>query len=95
VLCGAATHVNSALDAGDAAKAAPVAAALASMLRAVGLVARADEGEVPADVAALAAERDEARAAKDWARADQLRDELTADGWVVEDTPTGTAVRRA
>ncbi len=95
VLFGAVTQVNSALDAGDVAGAAPVAAALGSMLEAVGLVARTDDDEIPAEVAALAAERDEARAAKDWARADELRDQLTADGWVVEDTPAGTAVRRA
>jgi len=94
VLFGAVTQVNSALDAGEGEQVAPVAAALRSMLSAVGLVPRTED-EVPAEVAALAAERDEARAAKDWARADQLRDQLTAEGWVVEDTPTGTAVRRA
>ena len=40
------------------------------------------------------AERDEARRAKDFARADALRDELVARGWTVEDTPNGTAIRR-
>ena len=39
--------------------------------------------------------RDEARAAKDWAAADVIRDALVADGWVVEDTPQGTEVRPA
>jgi cysteinyl-tRNA synthetase len=43
----------------------------------------------------IARQRDEARAAKDWARADALRDQLVADGWVVEDTPAGTQVRPA
>ena len=32
--------------------------------------------------------------ARDFARADALRDELVALGWTVEDTPDGTAIRR-
>jgi cysteinyl-tRNA synthetase len=39
--------------------------------------------------------RDEARALKDWAAADAIRDELTAAGWLVEDTADGTQVRPA
>jgi cysteinyl-tRNA synthetase len=39
-------------------------------------------------------DRDEARGARDFARADALRDELVALGWTVEDTPDGTAIRR-
>jgi cysteinyl-tRNA synthetase len=42
----------------------------------------------------LVAARDEARRAKDFARADALRDELVGLGWTVEDTPAGTAIRR-
>lgn len=38
----------------------------------------------------LLAERAEAKAAKDWARADALRDQLTAVGIELEDTPSGT-----
>ena len=52
------------------------------------------ETEVDDDTARLVAERDDARRAKDFARADALRDELVSLGWTVEDTPTGTAVRR-
>jgi cysteinyl-tRNA synthetase len=47
-----------------------------------------------ADTTRLVAERDGARAARDYGRADALRDELVAMGWTVEDTPQGTAVRR-
>jgi cysteinyl-tRNA synthetase len=61
---------------------------------ALGLALRTEPDEVPADVAALAARRDGARAARDWATADGLRAELEAAGWVVEDTPTGTKVRQ-
>ena len=35
------------------------------------------------------AERENARREKDWALADRLRDELRAEGWLVEDTPEG------
>jgi cysteinyl-tRNA synthetase len=60
----------------------------------VGLGLRAETGEVPPDVIALADQRDAARAARAWAEADALRDRLIAAGWVVEDTPEGTKVRR-
>ena len=87
-------EANALLDAGDEAAAGPKAAAAVEILGALGLeVAGGGDGDVPAEVAALAAERDEARAAKDWARADAIRDELQADGWLVEDTPEGTLVR--
>jgi len=43
----------------------------------------------------MATERDVARAAKDWARADALRDELQGLGYVVEDTADGTQIRPA
>lgn len=45
------------------------------------------------DIQALVTKRDAARAKKDWATSDQLRDELTAKGYLVEDTPQGTRVR--
>ena len=41
-----------------------------------------------------AAALDAARAAKDFATADAIRAELQAAGWIVETTPTGTAVRK-
>jgi len=58
-------------------------------------VMRPEEAEgVPEEILALAAERQAARKAKDFARADQIRDRLAADGWVIEDTPKGARVRR-
>jgi cysteinyl-tRNA synthetase len=48
---------------------------------------------VPEAILELARQRDEARAAKDWARADALRAQITDAGYVVEDTPAGTEVR--
>jgi cysteinyl-tRNA synthetase len=74
---------------------AGAAAAAFAISDAVGLVLRTEAGDVPAELLDKAAERDAARAAKDWARADVLRDEIQAAGFVVEDTPAGTQVRPA
>ena len=43
--------------------------------------------EIPAEVMDLAEERKQAKLSKNWARADQIRDELTAKGFVLEDMP--------
>jgi cysteinyl-tRNA synthetase len=49
-----------------------------------------DESEgVPSDIQALADERQAARKAKDFARADALRQQISDLGWTVEDTPKG------
>jgi cysteinyl-tRNA synthetase len=70
------------------------AAAAFSICEAVGLEVRTDVGEVGDDALDIARRRDAARAAKDWAQADALRDELQSMGYEVEDTPTGTELRR-
>ena len=56
-------------------------------------VGKAEE-EAPAEFIALLEERGAARKAKDFARADAIRDELTAQGWVIEDTPNGARLKR-
>lgn len=43
---------------------------------------------------ALLSEREAARASKDWATADRVRDELLAEGIVIEDSPEGPKWRR-
>ena len=48
-----------------------------------------EEGAVPAEVVHLAAERQAARQARDWARADVLRKEIQTHGFVVEDRADG------
>jgi cysteinyl-tRNA synthetase len=88
-------QANALLDDGDVPAAAPLAAAVLDITSAVGLTLDRGVGDVPADIAQLATERDAARAAKDFALADELRDRITAAGWVVEDTAAGTAVRRS
>ncbi len=54
-----------------------------------GLAGLAEQGEAPPDVHALAAGRQDARAAKDFARADELREQIEAAGWDVRDDPGG------
>jgi len=44
---------------------------------------------IPADVLALVEQRQQARAAKNWAESDRLRDEIARLGWVVKDTKDG------
>jgi cysteinyl-tRNA synthetase len=60
---------------------------------ALGLPLRDEVAYLPSEARAKARARDEARAAKDWGRADQIRAELQADGWIVEDGPDGTTIR--
>ncbi len=59
-----------------------------------GLFAPPAAPEAPQAVLDLVMERQEARRSKDFARADAIRDELAADGWVVEDTADGPRVKR-
>ncbi len=61
--------------------------ALENLLEATG------EAEAPAAVQALAAERERARAARDFAAADRLRAEIRAAGWEIRDAPGGAELR--
>jgi cysteinyl-tRNA synthetase len=87
-------RANTAADAGDVDTAAPLAAAVRELTAAVGLELQAGGDDVPSDILEQAARRDQARADKDWANADRLRAEIEAAGFVVDDTPDGTVVRR-
>ena len=89
------TQINRSLDIDDFAGAEPLVAAFRSMLSAVGLTVNDEVAAVADEAADLCRQRDDARAAKEWGRADALRGELEAMGYVVEDTATGTQVRRA
>lgn len=48
-----------------------------------------EAADIPTHIQELNQKREEARAAKEWARADQLRDEITAAGFGIEDLPSG------
>jgi cysteinyl-tRNA synthetase len=47
---------------------------------------------IPPEVTGLAQDRESARVRKDWKEADRLRKEISARGYVVEDTPQGPRV---
>jgi cysteinyl-tRNA synthetase len=50
---------------------------------------------IPEAVLQRVNERNEARAAKDWARADAIRNALRAEGYILEDRAAGTSVKIA
>jgi len=52
------------------------------------------EIEVPAEIESLMEARQAARKARDFNRADAIRDELKTQGWTIEDTPKGPRLRR-
>ncbi len=90
----AARAANRAIDDGGTARAAELLRAVRELLAVLGLEVvdptTADDDEIDTLVRA----RDEARAARDFARADELRDELAARGIKLEDTPGGTIWHR-
>ena len=51
--------------------------------------------EIPEEILKLAEARTAARKAKDFAKADELRNQLKAAGWVVEDKPGGFNIKKA
>jgi cysteinyl-tRNA synthetase len=61
----------------------------------LGLLYQDKEADIPADVNELLEKRKAARADKNFALADQIRGEITAFGYTVEETRQGTVVRKA
>lgn len=60
-----------------------------------GAAEKQDAADVPAEILALVQKRTDAKKAKDFAAADAIRDELKAQGWLIEDSPAGPRVRKA
>lgn len=60
----------------------------------LGILAEERNELLDADIERLIVERTEARKAKNWARADEIRDLLTEQGIFLEDTPQGIRWRR-
>ena len=58
------------------------------------LYGRKRDEEIPLEILELAKKRDEARVGRDYKSADELRNRIQSEGYVVEDTPGGTVVKR-
>jgi cysteinyl-tRNA synthetase len=94
LLFDALAAANSAADAGENENAQNLADAVNALFGALGLSLHSQEDAVDTHSADLVTRRDAARDAKDWAEADRLRNELVTLGWVVEDSSSGTQIRR-
>src|SRR5271170_4755702 len=57
-------------------------------------IGKKSETEIPAEILALAEARVAAKKAKDFKRADEIRDELKSKGWVIEDSPKGFKLKK-
>ncbi|MFD0872454.1 MULTISPECIES: cysteine--tRNA ligase [Paenibacillus] len=66
----------------------------AEMNQILGIVQERQEELLDEEIEQLIQERTEARAAKNWSRADEIRDLLTEKGIILEDTPQGIRWRR-
>jgi len=89
-----ARRANSAADAGDPDQGRRLAVTVAVLCNALGILLAASEADLDAETMGLVAERDGARADGDYPRADAIRRDLEARGWVVEDGPDGTRLHR-
>lgn len=77
---------------GDAKSASQALAVLEELLDVLGLLSA--EEEIPAEVTALIEKRAQARAAKDWKTADEIRNRLHELGFEVKDTPDGVKISK-
>ena len=77
-------------------QAAAVLAVFRRMDEVLGIVffGKQAKAEIPEDVKALLEQRTAARAAKDWAMSDKLRDDIAALGWIVKDSREGQSVTK-
>ncbi len=95
VVFGWVREMNRRIDQMTAEEAAAQVGAWLRVEAALGVQAVAMEESIPQVVIDLMGERRAARKARDFARADAIRDRLLAEGWVIEDTPTGPRAKRA
>ena len=89
--------VNAAVDRGEASREDALAfeAFLADADRVLGVLRPWQEAEAaPPEVLVLLDARQAARAARNWAESDRLRDAILAAGFVIEDTKEGPQLKR-
>lgn len=84
---------NSLVDSGEASSARVIADTVVELLDALGLVIGSVE-VADDEVNEMVTRRDLARTQRDFATADEMRSQLEARGWTVEDTPEGTRIHR-
>jgi cysteinyl-tRNA synthetase len=60
----------------------------------LGVGLKSESAAIPAAITALLEARQAARAARDFKKSDVIRDELKAQGWVIEDTPKGPKLKK-
>jgi cysteinyl-tRNA synthetase len=88
--------VNRTAEGGDQVQARAGARAVVRLGNVLGIFTsgpKAEEEWSP-EIMVLVGQREEARKAKDWSRADELRDELLARGVLVEDSAEGSRLKR-
>jgi cysteinyl-tRNA synthetase len=90
----AVSRSNALADADQGDEARILAQAVNALFGALGLTLRGDSSAIDELSQDLVNLRDGARNQKNWPEADRLRDELVALGWTVEDSSTGTLIRR-
>ena len=90
-----AREINTLRDASSKEALAAAAQVFDELTGVLGLLYNREKSDIPADILALVDERAAAKKAKDWARADAIRAQLTQAGYAVEDTPQGPKVSRA
>ena len=87
--------VNKALDSDEAVGKEQVIETMKYFDRVLDVMTFEKKDDVPQEVIDLAHERIEARNNRDWGRADEIRDQITAMGYVIEDSPEGPKVKKA
>ena len=89
-------ELNKALDANDPQKISILTSQLRSMDEVIGVIEQLDSDleteTIPESISALAQDREEAKKAKNFMRADALRQEIAQQGYRIEDTPQGPRI---
>ena len=87
--------INTLSDAASRPALEQAAATFDELAGVLGLLYNRKKDEVPAEVTDLVNQRAAAKKAKDWARADAIRAQLSEMGWTVTDTAQGPKVSRS
>jgi cysteinyl-tRNA synthetase len=87
-------EVNKALDSDEQVSKEDIINSMKYFNRILDVVNFDKKDDIPQEITDLAHARIQARKDKEWGRADEIRDEITAKGFVVEDSPEGPKIKR-